>query len=108
MAAVPVEIIRFVDEGFPGFVECLLTDADGQQHHIVEKVSVVTTEHLCADSAYPARGIVACEVGLEWTDSKGRSLARINTERPWGIESTEGATTFVVLSSQVLSSEPNA
>jgi hypothetical protein len=99
MTTIPIEIVRFVDESQPGHVECVLTDAAGQRHRIIEKVPVVTREDLRSDSTYPRYGVVACQVESEWTDSSGRALARVNTEQPWGIESTEGTTNFIVLSS---------
>jgi hypothetical protein len=35
MDRVAVSILRYVDDSFPGFVECLLADADGREHHFV-------------------------------------------------------------------------
>jgi len=102
MPIVAVSIIRFVDEHQPGFVECELTDAFGQTHSFVEKVPIVTVENLWSDSTYPRTGDIACEVEQEWQDDAGRSLVKVNTERPWGVESTTGGTTFVVLSSQIV------
>jgi hypothetical protein len=102
MPVVAVSIIRFVDEHQPGFVECELTDAFGQTHSFVEKVPIVTVENLWSDSIYPRAGGISCEVKQEWQDDAGRSLVKVDTERPWRVESTAGATTFVVLSSQML------
>ena len=42
MLAVRVNISRYVDESFPGWVECSLVDAYGYDHVFVEKVPVVT------------------------------------------------------------------
>ena len=39
MATVAVHILRVVDEQFPGFVECGLTDASGRLHLFVEKAT---------------------------------------------------------------------
>ena len=101
MTSVSIEIVNFVDDHFPGFVECRLVDAQGQVHMFSEKVPVVSTEHLRKDSKYPCPGAIRCEIGSEYIDHAGRFLARINTERPDGVESTSGETQFVVLSSQV-------
>ncbi len=84
----------------PGFVECAFVDADGRRHLFVEKVPVLTTEALQADSAYPRPGIIACEVEAEWADENGQRRVRINTERPWGVESSDGLASFVVVRSQ--------
>ena len=101
MDKVVVSIERLVDEHQPGFVECALIDALGNEHLFVEKVPVVTQESLCSNSAYPRLGLVACEVEAQWQETDGRWLVRINTQRPWSIESTEGESTFVVLASKV-------
>jgi hypothetical protein len=108
MPAVSVSIARFIDDHQPGFVECILTDAFGKEHLIVEKVPVVSEEDLWSSSAYPRPGVVACELEEAWKATDGRSLVRVNTGRPWAIESTDGATIFVVLASQVLAYVPHA
>ena len=92
----PIQISRFVDDRQPGFVECVLVDAFGKAHVFIEKVPVVTTENLLPTSTYPTAGTLDCEIVAEWTDDSGRALMRIDTERPWGVESTEGLTEFVV------------
>jgi len=101
MASIAIEITRFVDDHFPGFVECTLVDAQGQAHAFIEKVPVVTKEHLWSDSKYPCAGFIDCEIESEFSDATGRLLARINTESPCAIESTNGETKFVVLASQL-------
>jgi hypothetical protein len=96
-----VSILRFVDDHQPGFVECAMTDASGEVHLFLEKVPVVTTMNLTATSRYPVEGVIACEVEATWLDEELRSLCRINTKWPWGVESTRGQTSFVVLWSQM-------
>ena len=87
--------MRYVDDHLPGFVECAFVDADGAEHRFVEKVTVVSREHLSRDSQYPKEGVVTCEVLKEWVEN-GRALTRVSTERPWGIESIEGVSEFVL------------
>jgi len=101
MDAVSVTIQRFVDDSFPGFVECLLVDADGHEHHFVEKVPVVGAPELSFDSVFPQPGHIACVVQDEWIDERGRGLVRVDTQEPWRIESTAGATCFTVLLDQM-------
>ncbi|WP_431104074.1 hypothetical protein [Roseateles noduli] len=98
-SSLPIQISRFVDEHFPGFVECVLVDAFGKAHVFIEKVPVITTENLVSTSSYPRPGAMDCEVVAEWTDDNGRALSRVNTERPWDVESTEGLSEFVVSTS---------
>ncbi len=88
-----VQIVRFVDESFPGWVECQFTDAAGRVHTLVEKYPIVTAETLDADSHYPQPGEVQCEVLNRSQDARGRKLVRISMP---GIETTEGLSEFVV------------
>ncbi|MBD8540812.1 hypothetical protein IFU00_00790 [Oxalobacteraceae sp. CFBP 8761] len=101
MDVLTVTIERFVDDHFPGFVECILLDSEDCSHRFVEKVPVVTTANLSLDSAYPQPGCIACVVEDEWIDERGRPLARVSTTNPWGVESTTGDTTFTVLRNQI-------
>lgn len=101
MPTLSVQIIRFVDDHFPGFVECEFVDANGQPHRFVEKAPVVTEMPLSAETAYPQSGMVACVIETQWEDDAGRTLRDICTERPWSITSQEGATRFTVMRAQV-------
>jgi hypothetical protein len=104
MPAVAVRITRFVDDHFPGFVECELVDAAGVSHIFVEKVPVVTTEELSSSSCYPCAGLIACQVLAQWADADGVWHSRIDTSKPCGVESSAGVTEFVVASSQIVGS----
>ncbi|WP_431046527.1 hypothetical protein [Roseateles sp. L2-2] len=95
-ASVPIQISRFVDDHEPGFIECVLVDAFGKSHVFIEKVPVVTTEDLRSTSTYPRPGTLDGEIVAGWIDHSGRALMRIDTERPWNVESAEGLTQFVV------------
>lgn len=108
MPALTVEIVRFVDEYQPGFVECVFQDAANIEHVFVEKVPIVTTESLWSTSSYPQPGVIACVVQEEWEEKNGRLVVRVTTEQPWGVESTRGETSFVVLASQLVHSERDA
>lgn len=57
-----VQIIRFVDDSFPGWVECEFTDATGRVHTIVDRYPIFTQQMLDADSQYPQSGAAQCEV----------------------------------------------
>lgn len=56
MISLVVQIERFVDEHFPGFVGCVLTDANGVRHEFIEKRPVVSTSDLRSESVYPHLG----------------------------------------------------
>lgn len=92
MARVRVDIVRWVDDAFPGWVEAHLTDADGVVHVIVDKVPIFTAgDDLRADSAYPVVVELPCRV-----------VAPVGTSRltvslvEFGLESTTGRVTFEV------------
>jgi hypothetical protein len=102
VTAVIIQIEKFVDDHQPGFVECRLVDAFGQSHLFVEKVPIVTVANLRSDRPYPQAGEIACEIVSESFDAAGRKLVEVNTDRPWSVESTEGVSSFVVLTSQVV------
>jgi hypothetical protein len=92
-----VQIVRYADgSSYPGWVDCELVDAAGRTHVITEKVPLVTSEDLDADSKYPLPGEIACEILERYEDDKGRELVRVRT-----VESTEGLSEFVVPASCV-------
>lgn len=66
MSAVSVQITRFVNDHFPGFVECVLSDALGKNHAFVEKAPIVSTDNLSAASTHPCSGELQCEILREW------------------------------------------
>jgi hypothetical protein len=97
-----VQIKRFVDDHQPGFVECVLVDADGRRHEFIEKGPVVSAANLWSDSVYPQPGCLGCAIDREWVDELGRCLVQVSTERPWSIESIAGETKFTVLARQIV------
>jgi hypothetical protein len=101
MENLSVQIVRFVEEYQPPIVESEFYDADGHRHTFVEKVAIFTSEWLRPDSIYPQPGGIRCEIVARWQDSRGRELVRISTERPDGVESTQGLSQFVVVSTQL-------
>ena len=101
MLGVKVTISRYVDDSFPGWVECGLTDAFGHEHVFVEKVPVVTTARLNAATSYPESGVIACVV-LGTYESDGRERVHIDTQTPWGIGSLAGRSRFDVFREQLV------
>lgn len=105
MQGVNVLIANYVDEARPGWVECKLTDAQGREWRFVEKLPIVTCDSLDASSVLPQQGVIACEVLSSSFDVAGHAIAEIDTMRPWGVESTEGVTRFVVRTEQLMKFE---
>lgn len=100
-----VQIERVVDDHFPIWVACVLTDADGVRHEFVEKGPVVSTGELMSESHYPHLGHIGCVIEEEWVDKLGRSLVRVSTEKPWSIESVAGETRFTVLKERIFTGQ---
>jgi hypothetical protein len=98
---VSIQITRYVDNHFPGFVECVLVDVLGVPHTFVEKVPYVSAESLSAASTYPCNGEIECEVCREWQDTTGHAFSIVRIESPWGLESTGGNIEITVYSSQL-------
>jgi hypothetical protein len=96
-----VEIRRYVDDAYPGWVECCLTDVSGRDWFIVEKVPVVTLEDIGPETVYPRRTVIACEVVERQAGVAGREIVIIDTEHPWHIAATNGETQFAVRPEQL-------
>jgi hypothetical protein len=47
------KVMRWVDDSFPGWIEVVVTDATGRNHHIVDKVPVLTTLDVAPDTTLP-------------------------------------------------------
>jgi hypothetical protein len=76
LLAISVQIVRYVDDSQPGWVECQFTDMHGRQWSFIEKVPVVSETWLGSSSAYPQPGAIACEV-IEWFGE----VIRVDTSR---------------------------
>jgi hypothetical protein len=96
-----VQIVRFVGDDQPGWVECEFKDAEGRRHTLIDKVPIFTGEDLPAGSSYPKPGTLPCETLAHWRDATGRELARISTANPLDDKSAKGLSEFIVLSTQL-------
>jgi hypothetical protein len=98
---VSVQIVRFVDDWQPGWVEARLLDASGREWVFVDKVPIFSAETLDAESDYPRPGSISCEVLASRRDGLGREVCTIDTARPDGVEAEGGETKFDVLAEQL-------
>src|ERR1043165_3268439 len=101
MLAVIIEIVRYIDEAQPGWVECRLTDAWGHEHRLRDKVPIFTSSELTSDSPYPQPGLIGCVEVSRMRDQEGREILTIDTEQPWQVESMLGETRFDVVVEQL-------
>ncbi|MCE9579159.1 MAG: hypothetical protein K8W52_38910 [Deltaproteobacteria bacterium] len=103
--AVRMAAIRYVNDAFPGFVECALVDVHGAVWTFIEKVPVVSLADLDARSTYPQPVTVACAVVATRRDPDGREVVTIDTSVPWGIAASSGETRFEVGAEQLTASD---
>jgi len=97
MQGISVTIVRYIsDEPQPGIVECKLEDVHGRQWLFVEKTAIVSAQPLDADTSYPQKGVIAAEIVGRSVDATGRETVRVDTDRPWHVESVDGVTQFEV------------
>jgi hypothetical protein len=101
MKAIKIEILRKISDDFPGFVECRFFDASGKEHRFQEKIPVVT-ETYNENGDEPQYGMITCEVNKEWKDANNRIVCNVSTEKPWGIETTEGLDEFDIFTDQLI------
>jgi len=101
MAAVRIQITRWIDNYFPGIVRCELLDAWNCRWTFVEKAPIVSVAELWRDASYPQPGLAECTVVRRWHDDDGREIVTIDTDNPGGFVSESGQTTFDVLPMQL-------
>lgn len=99
---VRIEILRFVADDQPGWVECRLVDALGRVHLFVEKAPIVSEAPLDRDSSYPQPGAIAGVLLARHVDVDGSSSFVVDTERPHGVTSSEDVHRFTVRREQLL------
>ncbi len=104
MPHIRVDVVELISDDQPGFVAVQLIDAYGKVHLFHDKAPVFGCDWLDRNSPLPATGCLDCEIVDRFADH-GRQLARIDTERPWAIESTSGMHEFVVAVSDVIISD---
>jgi len=92
-----VTIVRFADDGRPGWVTCEFTDAEGRCHTLIDKFPLFACQEEGMPTTFPRPGIVRCEQLRRWHDPRGRELVRVRTSSPDLVTSTEGLSEFTVL-----------
>lgn len=93
MGLVEVEILGGESEDFPIWIECRLTEFDGSEHRIIEKLSVLTEQELNTDKLPTTLQIQCTVLSIE------QENVLIDLSIPHGIQPTEGVQKFVVHSS---------
>lgn len=101
MSEIKIQILRIIDTHQPGFVECQFTDAWGVIHVVIEKIPVVSWENLWTDSEFPTYGAIRCEIIKEYIEDE-KKFIKVSTEKPDGVETTNGLHEFDMLPHQLL------
>jgi hypothetical protein len=101
MPALAVSILGVADgQGFPETVECELIDRFGAVWRFIEKLPVIEISSR-QSAQYPRPGAIACEIIQTVQDDYGRSFLLVDTQRPWGVQTVNGATRFEVFAEQL-------
>jgi hypothetical protein len=87
---VTCEIIRCVDDSYPGWVEARLIDADGTRWTFTDKAPIFCAEALTSAASYPIAGVIRCTI-VDVDKPRNRTL--IDTSLPDGVTATDGVTT---------------
>lgn len=104
MIELKVNIIRIIDFSFyPGICEAILEDAQGKEHHFIEKIPIVTAEDINLNTNFPVQGGIRGEI-IEKLDN----MFKVSIEIPDHVESTEGISEFLVDESKVSFRESNS
>ncbi|MCF0093924.1 hypothetical protein [Micromonospora sp. MH99] len=85
---------RWHSDDFPGWVEISVRDALGQDHRVIEKVPVVTTLDVRADSSFPIGFWIEAEI--ESVDGGSMVVAL-----PCGMATTEGRRSLSVVPADI-------
>jgi len=91
-----IQILSFIEMGFPGWVLCAFQDVSGNTHTFEEKVPVVSSDFLDENSDYPQDGLIGCEI-LE----EHENVITIDLMNPRQIQTQNGENVFKVFSNQI-------
>lgn len=96
MSLLRVAVVSVIDDGFPCRVEFDIQDAAGHRHRCVDKAPVVGYQ----GQSLPCDLWIACLVVRTLAHGAKGDCTEVDTS-PWGIDSDEGVSRFVVGASQV-------
>ena len=100
MDEVRCEIVRWVsDEPQPGWVEASIVDARGRRWSFFDKPPVFSDGDVRQSSDFPLPGVIRCEVVSSSHADDGVEIVEVRLLD--GVESTEGATRFLVRAEEV-------
>jgi hypothetical protein len=95
------QVIRWVSDDFPGFMECTFTDRLSREWFVIEKLPVLITADIRYGSELPQAVSIPCEIVARGRDDAGREIVEVTTMAPWSIEATDGTSSFQVYADQL-------
>lgn len=95
-------ITKFIAGSQPGSVECQFTDAWGNEVIIREKAPVISEIFPDEKAIYPRPAEIACQILKRWKDERGRDIVLVDIDKPYGIASIDGKTTFDILMENII------
>lgn len=102
MHGIKIQVLRVTDHSFPGWVECLLVDAQREKHFFIVKIPYLASDdEITPKSDFPKDGVIRCELAGEYIDDKGRKIVTASTENPDGVESLDEISEFHLLPYQL-------
>jgi hypothetical protein len=101
MAQVRAAVTRWISSDFPGWVEVVLTDAQGVRHVFRDKVPVFTDrDDITENTPYPSEIWLDCDI-----DSEAPSQ-QVTVALRHGVESLAATSTFAVSTQDVVRTAP--
>ena len=91
MPSVEVILVKVIDDFFPVWVECELTDSNGRVHVFREKLPIVDSDGRTVKEGLPQTGAIRCTVLEDKPDS-----VIIDTQLPDGVDFNTGTSRFSV------------
>lgn len=100
MACLKVRVLKIWDaDWYPGLAECSMLDAYGKEHRFCDKIPIFSADDITPESL-PCDGVICCVLCGELN-----GMVKIDTERPYHVESTTGQHLFYVLPNQLTNCE---
>jgi hypothetical protein len=96
MEHLEVDIIKYTQEDFPGWVLLKFNDSSGKTHYFEEKVPIVSNRSIDENSFFPQKGFIRGNI----IDTKN-DVVCFSTLEPDHIESKNGVNTFYVDKKQI-------
>ena len=102
MSEVRVQIVEFIPGDYDDFLIVELTDAFGAVHRFQDKSPIFGYDgDIDQHTRLPVPGVFDCVV-VERFQQDGRELVRINTEKPFDIQSLDDGYDFIVTPDMVV------